>query len=170
MPGRFNLVHGFLDGDVLVSTMESEEDQPDLARWEPGADSVQQLGSTPDDDSFLLGVTGVLNPERALVYSGNTPQCSYAAPLTDLADKTWEQCDGGPLVSDPSGALAANEVGVVDTATGEFVVRFDLGSDKIVHLERFGMEEIGATVVAWSGDDVLFRLSSTAGVATTRGA
>ena len=163
--GRFNLIYGFLAGDVLATTMESEEDQPDLARWEPGADAVAPIATAPDDDSFLLGVTGVQDPDLALMYSGSPPQCNYATPLTDLTDRLWEQCEGGALVADPSGALAANEVGVVDTATGEFVVRFDLGSDQIVQFAQEG--EIGASVAAWSGDDVVFRLSSTDEVAST---
>ena len=167
VPGRFNLTFGFLDGDVLASSVASETADPDLARWEPGADAVQLLASGPADGSFPLGVAGSPDPERALMYSVGTPQCTYAASLTDLTDKVWEQCEGGPLVSDPRGTLAANEVGVVDLATGAFVERFDLGSDKIVYVQQPGLGQIAATVVAWSGDDVVIRLSSADDVAST---
>lgn len=167
--GEFNLILGSLDGAVLVSTMENESAVPDLARWEPGTDVVEPVASDPGDGSFILGVTGVnRNTDRALMYTGEVPQCNYAAPITDLGGKLWEQCEGGPLVPAPSGSLAANQAGVVDIATGAFVARFQLGSDRLLHWAQ-GPDTggIGVEIAGWSADDVLIRLTSTDGIATT---
>lgn len=168
-PGRFNLVLGFQDGAVLASTIENERAVPDLARWEPGTDLVQPVASDPGDGSFLLGVTGAdRNTDRALMYTGEVPQCNYAAPLTNLGERLWEQCEGGPLVPARTGALAANQAGVVDVATGAFVARFDLRTDNLLRWDQ-GWPDTGTAVqvAGWSGDDVLIRLSSTDGIATT---
>lgn len=167
--GEFNLVLGFLDGAVLVSTMDNEWAVPDLAQWEPGTGLVEPVASDPGDGSFVLGVTGAdRTPDRALMYTGEVPQCNYAAPITDLSERLWEQCEGGPLVPAPSGSLAANQAGVVDVGTGAFVARFDLGTDSLLHWAQGpDMGGIGVEVAGWSGDDALIRLTSTDGIATT---
>ena len=111
------------------------------------------------------------NSGLAVLYSGAQPQCTYAAPLTDLAAELWSICEGGPAEIGPTGGLGATQIGAFEVATGEPVSTFDFGSDQIRPWDAGPFEAgdtgIDARVVGWSGDDVVVQLSTETALSTT---
>ena len=162
--GQFGSIEGFLDGDVVTTIDRTEQQTVSLVRWAPGTDVTEDVGVLPDGTDVLAAARPGRNADLAVMFSGTTPWCTFAVPLTDPSSQLWSVCGGGPAVIDPIGALGATQLGAFDVATGEPVSTFDLGPDQIHQWEPWSFEPggdigIDARVVGWSGDDAVVQLS-----------